>query len=100
MGNTNTIQSTKDVHIIKNSNFAFWSPAHPNVRLFITHGGLLSAQETIYHGVPVVGIPVFGDQKLNMAKAVLSGYGIQLEFADITAESLGSAIKEVLDNPR
>jgi glucuronosyltransferase len=88
------------LHIIENANLAFWSPAHPNIRLFITHGGLLSAQETIYHGVPVVGIPILGDQKLNMVKAVSTGYGIRLEYADVTAESLGSAIKEVLDNPR
>jgi UDP:flavonoid glycosyltransferase YjiC (YdhE family) len=50
--------------------------------------------------VPVVGIPILGDQRLNMAKAVSTGYGVLLEYADITAESLLSAIKEVLDNPR
>jgi UDP:flavonoid glycosyltransferase YjiC (YdhE family) len=88
------------VYLIKNNNFAFCSPAHPNVRLFITHGGLLSIQETILRGVPVVGIPIFGDQRLNMARAVSAGYGIQLEYVDITAEYLGSAIKEALENPR
>lgn len=37
--------------------------AHPNIKLFITHGSLLSTQESIYFGKPVIGIPIFGDQK-------------------------------------
>ncbi|PNF23012.1 UDP-glucuronosyltransferase 2B33 [Cryptotermes secundus] len=74
--------------------------AHPNVRLFITHGGLLSTQETIHWGVPVVGIPMLADQNLNMAQAVARGYGIQLDFANVTTESLEWALKEVLENSR
>jgi glucuronosyltransferase len=36
--------------------------AHPNVKLFVTHGGLLSCTESILRGKPIVGIPIFGDQ--------------------------------------
>jgi glucuronosyltransferase len=68
--------------------------------LFITHGGLLSTQETIHRGVPVVGLPMMADQNLNMAQAVSRGYGIQLDFANITTESLEWALKEVLENSR
>ncbi|KAJ9601562.1 hypothetical protein L9F63_000305 [Diploptera punctata] len=74
--------------------------AHPNVRLFITHGGLLSTQETVHRGVPVVGIPIFGDQRLNMKKTESLGFGKLLEFRDITENSLLSSIKEVLENPK
>lgn len=36
--------------------------AHDNVKLFVTHGGLLSCTESILRGKPIVGIPIFGDQ--------------------------------------
>lgn len=39
--------------------------AHDNVKLFVTHGGLLSCTESILRGKPIVGIPIFGDQMVN-----------------------------------
>jgi glucuronosyltransferase len=74
--------------------------AHKNVRLFITHGGLLSAQEAIYHGVPIVGIPVYGDQSLNMNKAEVAGYGLKLDMKNVTKESILWAVQKVLHDPR
>lgn len=74
--------------------------AHPNVRLFITHGGLLSTTESMYHGVPVIGIPVFGDQYLNMAKAERTGYGLLLPYQEISEERLARAINRVLGEPQ
>jgi UDP:flavonoid glycosyltransferase YjiC (YdhE family) len=85
---------------VHDTDSAIHTTAHPNVRLFITHGGLLSTQETIHWGVPVVGIPLLGDQKLNMARAVSAGYGIRLDYDNVTAESLDWALKEVLENSR
>ncbi|XP_062550717.1 UDP-glycosyltransferase UGT5-like [Armigeres subalbatus] len=73
--------------------------AHPNVKLFITHGGLLSTTESLYHGVPVIGIPVFGDQYLNMAKAELGGYGLSVAYADISEKKLLNALKTILNDP-
>jgi glucuronosyltransferase len=32
---------------------------HPKIRLLITHGGLNSKQEAVYHGVPFIALPVF-----------------------------------------
>lgn len=74
--------------------------AHQNVRVFITHGGLLSTTESIYHGKPFIGIPIFGDQFLNMAKAEANGYGIMLDYNNLTAVSLKNAIEEMIGNPK
>jgi glucuronosyltransferase len=74
--------------------------AHPNVRLFITHGGMLSTQESIYRGVPIVGIPIYGDQPYNMARIVSFGIGIQLDYNNVTEQSLTWALNEVLNNKR
>lgn len=73
--------------------------AHKNLKVFITHGGLLSTYEAVYHGVPVVGLPVFGDQDLNMLRAAEKGYGVRIEFKNLTGDALHWAITEVLDNP-
>ena len=36
--------------------------AHPNLKVFVTHGGLLSTQEALFHKVPLVGVPILNDQ--------------------------------------
>lgn len=76
--------------------------AHPNVKLFITHGGMLSTIETVYHGVPVLCLPMFGDQEMNSHKAEVSGYGLKLDFQDehFNAEGLKNALDQLLYNPK
>jgi glucuronosyltransferase len=80
--------------------FTICSTAHPNIRLFITHGGQMSSIEAITRGVPLLAIPVYADQKLNMAKAVLGGYGLQIDFNNITTETLIWAIQEAIESPK
>nr|CAD7604575.1 unnamed protein product [Timema genevievae] len=72
---------------------------HPNIRLFMTHGGLLSTQEAIYNGVPLVGIPIFADQKVNVLKSEESGFAKMVDFQNITEASLDLVLNEVLSNP-
>ena len=36
--------------------------SHPNVKLFITHGGLGSFLESLYHATPLLVMPGFVDQ--------------------------------------
>ncbi|KAK9892156.1 hypothetical protein WA026_018359 [Henosepilachna vigintioctopunctata] len=39
--------------------------AHPNVKVFVTQGGIQSAEEAIANAVPLVIIPFLGDQPMN-----------------------------------
>ncbi|XP_049808857.1 UDP-glucosyltransferase 2-like [Schistocerca nitens] len=83
---------------------AKWLPqedvlSHPNIRLFITQGGLQSFNEASYYGVPLVGIPFFGDQAYNVAKMVSAGIGVKLDFRTITKQSVLQAVRTVLEDP-
>jgi len=73
--------------------------AHPNVKLFITHGGAGSIQETICHKTPIIGVPIFGDQPVNVKEAVNQHIGVQLNWHGMTEDTLESAIHQVLDDP-
>lgn len=74
--------------------------AHPNCKLFVTHGGLLSTTETLHYGVPIIGIPLFADQFINVMRAVRKGYGLQVELGYDTPAKLKVAIEEILGNPK
>lgn len=66
----------------------------------MNHGGLLSLFETVYHGVPVVAMPVFCDHDSNSHKAEQDGYAIKLELKELTAETLLAAINKVIHDPK
>jgi len=69
---------------------------HPKARIFITHGGFGGTTEAVCHGVPLIGIPMFGDQSLNMAKAERAGFCLTLEFTKLTEDLLLETINRVL----
>lgn len=73
--------------------------AHPNVKLFITHGGLLSTIESIHHGKPVLGLPFFYDQFLNVERAKRAGFGLGLDHKTMTSSELRHTIERLLTEP-
>lgn len=70
--------------------------AHHNVKLFISHGGLFSTLESVDRGVPLLIVPFFGDQHRNGKRVENAGYGKVLPFYDITADTFGAAVNEML----
>ena len=80
-----------------------WMPqndilAHPNVILFISHGGLFGSTESLYHGVPLLLIPFFGDQFRNAHLVEAAGYGKFIRHQEITEQTFSKAINEIVSD--
>ena len=87
----------------KNVKMLPWIPqndllGHPSTSLFISHCGNGGLYEALYHGVPMLGLPLFGDHSYNCKRIEDRGYGIVLNFT-MTTEDLLTAIQDVLQNP-
>lgn len=70
--------------------------AHPNVKLFIMQGGLMSMEEAIDRETPVIVMPFMFDQYKNGLKAQEEGFGLRLDLDDLTEAKLFKAINETM----
>ncbi|XP_041795995.1 UDP-glucuronosyltransferase 2B17-like [Chelmon rostratus] len=82
-----------------------WMPqndllGHPKIKVFVAHGGTNGVQEAIYHGVPVVGLPLFFDQYDNLLRLKERGAAKILTLATVDKDdNFLKAIQEVLHEP-
>lgn len=82
-----------------------WMPqndllGHPKMKLFVAHGGTNGVQEAIYHGVPVVGLPLFFDQYDNLLRLKERGAAKILTINTVDKDNnFLKAIQEVLNDP-
>uniref|UniRef100_A0A3B5LBZ7 UDP-glucuronosyltransferase n=1 Tax=Xiphophorus couchianus TaxID=32473 RepID=A0A3B5LBZ7_9TELE len=72
---------------------------HQLTRAFVTHGGTNGLYEALFHGVPVVGIPLFGDQPDNLARLSRRGAAVVLHFNHMTVDELEQALHAVINEP-
>lgn len=72
---------------------------HPKTRLFVSHGGNNGMYEAIYHGVPVVGIPLLFDQFDNLLRLQLRGGARVVDATKLTIDIFMEALEDVLENP-
>ncbi|XP_052752720.1 UDP-glucosyltransferase 2-like isoform X2 [Galleria mellonella] len=87
----------------KNIKISKWLPQsdllrHPKVLLFITQGGLQSTDEAITAGVPLIGMPMLGDQWYNVEQYVRHGIGVRLDLEDLTEEKFYNAINTTIND--
>ncbi|XP_072513241.1 UDP-glucuronosyltransferase 2C1-like isoform X6 [Salminus brasiliensis] len=72
---------------------------HPKTKAFITHGGTNGLYEAIYHGVPMVGVPLFADQPDNLLHMKTKGAAVIVDFNKMETKDLKEALTEVITNP-
>ncbi|XP_038070118.1 UDP-glucuronosyltransferase 2C1-like [Patiria miniata] len=88
-----------------NSKLVNWLPlndllGHPKTRALISHGGLNGVFEAIYHGVPIVGVPLVGDQFDILARIEPRGFAKKVDIDTMTGQIFHDAIVEVLQDKR
>ncbi|KAM3917459.1 UDP-glucuronosyltransferase 1A6-like isoform 4-T4 [Leptodactylus fuscus] len=87
-----------------NTHLVKWLPqndllAHPKARAFITHAGSHGIYEGICNAVPMVMLPLFGDQMDNAKRIESRGAGVTLNVLDMTPEDLSNALDAVINIP-
>lgn len=88
-----------------NTKLMDWLPqndllAHPKTRAFLTHGGTHGIYEAICSAVPMVMLPLFGDQAENMHHMIHHGAGVGLSLKDINSQELVNALVDVINDTR
>ncbi|XP_020786162.1 2-hydroxyacylsphingosine 1-beta-galactosyltransferase [Boleophthalmus pectinirostris] len=88
-----------------NTKLVDWMPqndllGHANTRAFLSHGGLNSIYEAMYHGVPVVGVPLFGDHYDTMTRVAAKGMGIMLHWKSMSEDDLYTALTSVIKDSK
>uniref|UniRef100_A0A668AWI1 Uncharacterized protein n=1 Tax=Myripristis murdjan TaxID=586833 RepID=A0A668AWI1_9TELE len=81
-----------------------WMPqndllGHPKIKAFIAHGGTNGVQEAIYHGVPIIGLPLIFDQHDNLFKIKIRGGAKIIDIATMNEDTFLHGIQEVLHEP-
>lgn len=71
---------------------------HRNVKAFVTQGGVQSTDEAIDSQVPLVGVPIMGDQSFNVNKYIDLGIGRAVDTLTVDARQLTAAILDVAQN--
>ncbi len=73
---------------------------HAKTRAIIYHCGLNGVFEAVHHAVPVICIPILGDQWDNAKRLEVKGAGLQLDFFTLTSKKLVEAIETILTDNR
>ena len=79
---------------------AILSPGHARTRLLVYQCGINGIYEALYHGVPIICLPVFFDQFDNAQRVASRGIGLRLDITTLTSEQLMNAVNTVLGDQK
>lgn len=60
----------------------------------------MGTEEAVYHGVPMLMLPLFGDQPVNAGSCAEKGIGVVLNYYTLSEEQLTEGLKTVLRSKR
>ncbi len=81
-----------------------WAPQraildHPSTVAFISHCGSSSVYESVFHGVPVLGMPIFNDQFKHEKCLRAAGVGLGLDKNSFTPAELCDKLATLVNDP-
>ncbi|XP_069954546.1 UDP-glucosyltransferase 2 [Cherax quadricarinatus] len=97
--------SGRDLNLPPNVRAYPWLPqqdilGHKATKVFITHCGKQSAAESVYHGVPMLGLPITFDQPRTCARVARRGEGIVLQWETLTPQAIADAVHTLVHDAR
>lgn len=99
-------QEIKEIHnltVPENVMVSSWVPikellAHDNIEFLICHGGINTVNELGLFGVPVLGVPLQGDQASNLARVVDLGAAELMTIIDLNDGKLDEMMDKMRRN--
>jgi UDP:flavonoid glycosyltransferase YjiC (YdhE family) len=81
-----------------------WAPQraildHPSTVAFLSHCGSSSVYESVFHGVPVLGMPIFNDQFKHEKCLRAAGVGLGLDKNSFTPAELCEKLATLVNDP-
>jgi MGT family glycosyltransferase len=71
----------------------------PKIDLFISHGGNNSINEALSCGIPIIVMPIGGEQADNASRVVYLGVGKRVDITMFSEEQLRATVEEIRMNP-
>ena len=74
--------------------------AHKNLKLLVSSCGANAQYEGLYHAIPTLCLPMFGDMIYNAQRGLVKGFGLKADIRKITSVEFLALMREMLGNDK